>query len=122
MSTIRAGLGFAAGYLVGAVIVEIVAWFHDGNGVSGVLMPGLSLPTTVIYFLGLFAIGRGHLLSLSLVSMALSGFLSAVFPTFCGYFPVYFMRMKFAAPLIVGQFRLLLLISGIFSRLQKRGV
>jgi hypothetical protein len=46
--------------------------------------------------------------------------LSALFPTFCGYFPVYFMRLEFAAPLFVGQFALLLLTAGIFSRLQKR--
>jgi hypothetical protein len=52
--------------------------------------------------------------------MAFNGFLSALFPTFCGYFPVYFMRLEFAAPLFVGQFALLLLTAGIFSRLQKR--
>jgi len=35
-------------------------------------------------------------------------------------FPVYFMRLKFAAPLIVAQSGLLLLISAIFSHLPKR--
>jgi len=83
-------------------------------------MLGLSLPTTVVYFLGLLAIGRWQKLSLSLVSMAPNGFLSALFPTFCGYFPVYVMRLKFAAPLIVAQFGLLLLITAIFSHLPKR--
>jgi hypothetical protein len=82
-------------------------------------MLGLSLPTTIVYFLGVLTIGRWQLLSPTLVSMALSGFLSAVFPTFCGYFPVYFMRLKFAVPVIVGQFGLLVVISGIFSRLKK---
>jgi hypothetical protein len=87
---------------------------------TGVVMLGLSLPTTVVYFLGLLAIGRWRKFSQSLVSMAFNGFLSALFPTFCGYFPVYFMRLEFAAPLFVGQFALLLLTAGIFSRLQKR--
>lgn len=120
MSTSRAGLVFATGYLVGAVIVGIMAWFHDRDGMSGMVMLGLSLPTTIVYFLGLLAISRGQLLSPTLVSRALSGFLSAVFPTFCGYFPVYFMRLNFAVPLILGQFGLSVLISGIFPRLQKR--
>jgi hypothetical protein len=87
---------------------------------TGVVMLGLSLPTTVVYFLGLLAIGRWRKFSQSLVSMAFNGFLSVLFPTFCGYFPVYFMRLEFAAPLFVGQFALLLLTAGIFSRLQKR--
>jgi len=35
-------------------------------------------------------------------------------------FSCYFMRLEFAAPLFVGQFALLLLISAIFSHLPKR--
>src|SRR5437773_9793166 len=79
----------------------VLAWVQDHDSMSGVVMLGLSLPTTVVYFLGLLAIGRWQKLTLSLVSMAPNGFLSALFPTFCGYFPVYVMRLKFAAPLIV---------------------
>ena len=120
MSIKRAARFFVAGYVIGAVLVETVAWTHDGDSLSGVVMLGLSLPTTVAYFLGLLTVGKWKRLSPTLVSMPLTGFLSALYPTFYGYFPVYFMQLKFAAPLIVAQFGLLLLISAIFSHLPKR--
>lgn len=120
MSIKRAAPFFVAGYATGAILVEIVAWAHDGDSLSGVVMLGLSLPTTVAYFLGLLTVAKWQLVSPTLVSMLLTGFLSALFPTFCGYFPVYFMHLKFAAPLFVGQFGLLLFTAGIFSHLRKR--
>jgi hypothetical protein len=118
--SIKRAARFLAGYVICAVLVETIAWAHDGDDLSGVVMLGLSLPTTVAYFLGLLTIGKWKRLSPTSVSMPLAGFLSAFYPTFCGYFPVYFMRLKFAAPLIGAQFGLLLLISAIFSHSPKR--
>jgi hypothetical protein len=122
MSIKRAAPFFVAGYMFGGVIVEILARIHDDSWMSGIAMLGLSLPVTTMYFFALWAIGKWQPLTPSSAGMALSGFVSAFYPTFCGYFPVYFARLKFAVPLATFQFGVLVAVTVILSRFQKRSV
>jgi hypothetical protein len=62
----------------------------------------------------------GHFGFESRVGMVAAGALCAAFPTFCGFFPVYFFRLKYAVLLILGQLGLLVLILAILSRVDAR--
>jgi hypothetical protein len=118
-------LGLAAGYfLIGytlaAICLIIVARFHDESWTSGFVMLGLSLPVTVVYFCGLWLLGHCHSLSPTVLAMIIVGVLSATYPAFCGFFPVYFVRLKFAIPLIALQFGTLLIIVAVLRRISAK--
>ena len=121
MSWMRAILVFSTGYLIGAVITTLIGWSTDGTWSSGPFMVGLSLPVTIGYFLGLWGLGIWGLYNRTSAGMALAGMLCAIYPTFCGFFPVYFLRVEFAGPTILGQFGLLVISCVVFSRLEQRG-
>ncbi len=111
---------FAAGYLLAAIAVIIAARIHDNSWASGPVMLGLSLPVTIVYFFGLWSLRRWQLLSPTSCGMAIAGILCAAYPAFCGFFPVYFVRFKFAIPLVAVQFALLMLASAICARFQTK--
>ena len=70
----------------------------------------LSIPTTATYFVVLIAIAFLRSLSPSVLALATSGFLAAVYPIFFGFFPVYYLRWQFAIPVVVIQLGLMLAI------------
>jgi hypothetical protein len=115
----KAAVFLMIGYVSGGVIVTL--WAHgQGEGwSSGPAAVGLSAPTAVVYFFALWMVGKWRPISPTSSGMALAGCLCAFFPTFCGFFPVYFMRLQFAAPMFVAQLLLLLLAMAICARLEK---
>jgi hypothetical protein len=82
-------------------------------------MLGFSVPTSIVYFLMLWAVRKWRFLKPTSGGMALAGFLSAFYPTVCGYFPVYFMRWEFAFPLVAAQLLLLVAVIAISGRVQR---
>ena len=118
MSFSRTAFLFLSGYGVVGLIVIIVARIHDHDWLSGFIMLGLSVPVTLVYFLAL--LGLGHLGLQSRAGMLVAGALCAAFPAFCGFFPVYFFRLKFAILLILGQLGLLVLVVSLLSQIEGR--
>jgi hypothetical protein len=110
---------FIIGYVLTGVCVVTWARFHDDTWVSGVIMLAFSLPVTVVYFAGVCAVRNYRLGQLSYPGMLIAGALSAVYPAFFGFFPIYFVRPKFAIPLLVFQFGLVLLVSRATTRAKR---
>lgn len=119
MSLVGAVLRFLLGYIVAGAAVIIVARVQDETWKSGFLMLSLSLPVTILYFVCLWWVGRWRYLAPTSLGMGLAGVWCAIFPAFCGFFPVYFVRLKFAIPLTIIQFGLLLVSSAISARICK---
>ncbi len=118
MNLSRVALLFLTGYGVVGLIVVIVAWLHDHEWFSGFIMLGLSAPVTVLYFFLLLALR--HFGFQSQLGMFVAGGLCAAFPALCGFFPVYFFRLKYAILLIIGQMGLLVLIVTVLSRINTK--
>jgi hypothetical protein len=114
----RAALLFLGGYSVVAVILIILARLHDDDWRSGFIMLGLSAPVTVLYFFVLLGLGRFGFESRT--GMVIAGGLCAAFPAFCGFFPVYFFRLKYAVLLILAQIGLLFVVIALVSSVDLR--
>ena len=107
---------FCTGYVFAGLFVILGARLHDDSWVSGVVMLSLSLPVTIAYFVGIWAVRHYRSGQVSRVGILIAGILAAVYPAFCGFFPLYFVRPMFAVPLFVLQFGLVLLVSGVASK------
>src|SRR5207249_10631258 len=120
MNFSRALLIFTVGHFFGAIIATVIAHYMDGSWATGPGGVGLSLPTTLIYFIALWALGRWQPLLINVAGLSLAGFVCAIYPTFCGVFRVYFLRVGLAVRFIVAQFGFLLLLCAVFSTLDSR--
>lgn len=119
--TLGAAAGhFAIGYTIAAIVLIVIARFQDDSWTSGVVMLALSLPVTILYFFGLWFLGNYPFLAPTVLGMILSGILAAIFPALFGFFPVYFVRLKFAVPLVAFQFGLLLFVTAILDRISQK--
>jgi hypothetical protein len=109
---------FSIAHIFGGIIATLITHYHDRSWATGPGMIALSLPTTFIYFLGLWGLGRLLAPLLNVPSLVLAGFACAIYPTFCGVFPIYFLRAGLAIPFVAAQFGFLVLVAAVFSMLR----
>jgi len=89
--------------------------FTKAAGGVGPTIVALSLPVTIAYFVALWRswpLTGGGLIT--------AGFLCGIFPFFFGFFPVYYLRLVFAAPVAFLQIALLIGAITLFAKFGSR--
>jgi hypothetical protein len=119
MKLSKALLVFVTGLVFGAIIATFIAYHSDLSWSTGPIMVAFSLPVSAAYFLGLWALARWHSSFLNSPGLAFAGSACAIYPTFCGLFPVYNLRFGLMIPIIVAQFGFIVLTSLVFSWIHK---
>jgi hypothetical protein len=110
---------FLSGHFFGAVVATSIAHYQELGWDTGPEMIGLSLPTTAVYFIGLWVLGSWKPILLNSGGLAVAGFASAIYPTFCGVLPIYVLRLGLAIPFIGAQFAFVIAMAAVFSLLEK---
>jgi hypothetical protein len=110
---------FLSGYIIGAVIATAVVWFEEGISFDIVSILGFSLPVSAFYFFGLIALGNWRFLTLTAAGTVIAGLLCALYPAVSGFVPVYFWRVRYAIPIALIQFLLLVGCCAIFARFRR---
>jgi hypothetical protein len=110
---------FLSGHFFGAVVATFITYYDELGWDTGPEMIGLSLPTTAVYFIGLWALGIWKPTLLNSAGLAVAGFVSAIYPTFCGVLPIYVLRLGLSIPFVAAQFAFIVVIAAVFSLLDK---
>ena len=111
---------FLVGLALGAFFVTVADRVYEGGWRGGPTIVALSLPVTIAYFVALWAVAVWRSWPLTGGGLITAGFLCGIFPLFFGFFPVYYLRLVFAAPVAFLQIALLIGAITLFAKFGSR--